>query len=73
MEIKRFILTEQELISFEDEKLLLHLCRSAARLRANKQEVRSVDEAPLTGGGGQMSTERISAEINISFIYLRFT
>lgn len=46
------ILSEQELISFEDEKPLLHLCRSAARRRADKQEVRSVDEAPLTGGGG---------------------
>lgn len=54
MEIKRFILSEQELISFEDEKPLLHLCRSVARRRADKQEVRSVDEAPLTGGGANV-------------------
>lgn len=54
MEIKRFILSEQELISFEDEKTLLHLCRSAARRRADKQEVRSVDEAPLTGRGANV-------------------
>lgn len=54
MEIKRFILSEQELISFEDEKPLLHLCRSAARRRADKREVRSVGEAPLTGGGANV-------------------